>query len=168
MFIPRHIEREFTELLKDYPVVCLVGPRQVGKTSFIKAFFESMPDQSLYLDLEMPTDMSKLSDPQFCLEQHSDKTIIIDEVQHRSDLFPLLRAMIDADRRPGRFILLGSAARIIIQDTSESLAGRIAFIQFVRKTSSLQKGLDISTKLLISDVFFEHIQRCPRGYEITG
>lgn len=108
MFIQRHIERKFTDLLKDYPVVCLVGPRQVGKTSFIKAFWEGMPDQSLYLDLEMPTDMSKLSDPQFYLEQHSDKTIIIDEVQHRRDLFTLLRAMIDADRRPGRFILLGS------------------------------------------------------------
>jgi predicted AAA+ superfamily ATPase len=141
MFIQRHIEREFTELLKDYPVVCLVGPRQVGKTSFIKAFSEGMPGQSLYLDLEMPTDMSKLSDPQFYLEQHSDKTIIIDEVQHRRDLFPLLRAMIDADRRPGRFILLGSASRIIIQDTSESLAGRIAFMEL--KPFSLSELPDI-------------------------
>ena len=90
MFIQRYIEREFSELLNDYPVVCLVGPRQVGKTSFIKVFIESLPDQTLYLDLEMPSDLTKLSDPQFYLEQHSDKTIIIDEVQHRRDLFPLL------------------------------------------------------------------------------
>jgi predicted AAA+ superfamily ATPase len=138
MFI---IEREFSELLQDYPVVCLVGPRQVGKTSFIKAFCKSLPDQSLYLDLELSSDMSKLSDPQFYLEQHSDKTIIIDEVQHRRDLFPLLRTMIDADRRPGRFILLGSASRIIIQDTSESLAGRIAFLEL--KSFSLSELPDI-------------------------
>jgi len=91
----------------------------------------------------MPSDLTKLSDPQFYLEQHSHKTIIIDEVQHRRDLFPLLRAMIDADRRPGRFILLGSASKIIIQDTSESLAGRIAFIEL--KPFSLLELPDITS-----------------------
>jgi predicted AAA+ superfamily ATPase len=129
MIINRKIENEFAELLKDYPVVCLIGPRQVGKTFFVKTFRGKLKKQTLYLDLELPTDLAKLADPQFYLEQHSDKTIIIDEVQHRPDLFPLLRALIDKDRRPGRFILLGSASRIIIQDTSESLAGRIAFVE---------------------------------------
>lgn len=73
--------------------------------------------------------MVKLADPQLYLEQQAGKTVIIDEVQHRRDLFPLLRAMVDTDRRPGRFILLGSASRLIIQDTSESLAGHIAFLE---------------------------------------
>ena len=81
------------------------------------------------MDLELPSDMAKLTDPQLYLEQHSDKTVIIDKVQHRRDLFPLLRALVDSDRQAGRFILLGSASQIIIQDTSESLAGHIAFIE---------------------------------------
>ena len=129
MVIQRYIELEFFELLKDFPVVCIVGPRQVGKTFFIKTIMEKIADQSVYLDLELPADLANLSDPQYYLEQHVDKTVIIDEVQHRRDLFPLLRAMIDVKRSPGRFILLGSASRMIIQDTSESLAGRIAFIE---------------------------------------
>ena len=143
MVINRNIEQEFSELLKDYPVVSLIGPRQVGKTYFIKTFRKKLESQSLYLDLELPTDLAKLSDPQFFLEQHSEKTIIIDEVQHRPDLFPLLRALVDKDRRPGRFILLGSASRVIIQDTSESLAGRIAFIEL--KPFSLTELPDISS-----------------------
>ena len=129
MIIQRCIELEFFKLLKDFPVVCIVGPRQVGKTFFIKTIMEQIADQSVYLDLELPSDLTKLSDPQYYLEQHVDKTVIIDEIQHRRDLFPLLRAMIDVKRRPGHFILLGSASRMIIQDTSESLAGRIAFIE---------------------------------------
>jgi len=116
-------------LLKDFPVICIIGPRQVGKTFFIKSVRDKLPGQSVYLDLELPSDKIKLTDPQLYLEHQTGKTVIIDEVQHRRDLFPLLRAMVDADRRPGRFILLGSASRIIIQDTSESLAGRIAFLE---------------------------------------
>ena len=143
MVIHRKIEHEFSELLKDYPVVCLIGPRQVGKTFFIKTFREKLKRQSLYLDLELPTGLARLSDPQFYLEQHSDQIIIIDEVQHRPDLFPLLRAMIDKDRRAGRFILLGSASRVIIQDTSESLAGHIAFMEL--KPFSLTELPNISS-----------------------
>jgi predicted AAA+ superfamily ATPase len=129
MIIGRYIEKEFLELIEDFPVVCIIGPRQVGKTFFIKSIRDRLPGKSVYLDLELPTDRAKLTDPQLYLEQQTAKTVIIDEVQHRRDLFPLLRAMVDADRRSGRFILLGSASRIIIQDTSESLAGRIAFIE---------------------------------------
>jgi predicted AAA+ superfamily ATPase len=129
MIIDRYIEDEFLELLKDFPVVGIIGPRQVGKTYFIKSIRKKLPNSSIYLDLELPSDMVKLTDPQLYLEQYSDETVILDEVQHRRDLFPILRAMVDADRRPGRFILLGSASRIVIQDTSESLAGRIAFLE---------------------------------------
>lgn len=129
MIINRHIENEFLELLKDFPVVCIIGPRQVGKTFFIKSIREKLSENSVYLDLELPSDMAKLTDPQLYIEQQAGMTVIIDEVQHRRDLFPLLRAMVDSDRRPGRFILLGSASSVIIQDTSESLAGRIAFLE---------------------------------------
>jgi len=129
LIINRYIEKEFLKLLKDFPVICIIGPRQVGKTFFIKSVRDKLPGQSVYLDLELPSDKIKLTDPQLYLEHQTGKTVIIDEVQHRRDLFPLLRAMVDADRRPGRFILLGSASRIIIQDTSESLAGRIAFLE---------------------------------------
>ncbi|MEA1897764.1 MAG: AAA family ATPase, partial [Bacteroidota bacterium] len=129
MIINRHIENEFLELLKDFPVVCIIGPRQVGKTFFIKSIREKLSENSVYLDLELPSDMAKLTDPQLYFEQQVGMTVIIDEIQHRRDLFPLLRAMVDSDRRPGRFILLGSASSVIIQDTSESLAGRIAFLE---------------------------------------
>jgi predicted AAA+ superfamily ATPase len=129
MIIERQIRKEFLELLKDFPVVCIIGPRQVGKTFFIKSVREKLPGPSVYMDLELPSDRVKLTDPQLYLEQQAGKTVILDEVQHRRDLFPLLRAMVDSNRRPGRFILLGSASRIIIQDTSESLAGRIAFLE---------------------------------------
>lgn len=126
-YIPRIAEAEILKLASYFPVVAVVGPRQVGKTSLVKAIRSQLDKPSVYLDLENPGDLAKLDNPSLFLDPLSDQTVILDEVQKVPGLFPELRGIIDRDRKPGRFILLGSASPDLIRDTSESLAGRIAY-----------------------------------------
>lgn len=124
----RHISDECVEIMEQFPALGIIGPRQVGKTTFAKHLLsEKLHKEVIYLDLESPRDQSKLSSPQLYFEQNRDACIIIDEVQRDHSLFPLLRSEIDAHRQPGRFILTGSASPDLIRDSSESLAGRIAY-----------------------------------------
>jgi len=81
----------------------------------------------LHLDLESPTDLAKLSDAEWLLEQYADQLVVIDEAQQKPELFPVLRVLIDRNRRPGRFLILGSASPDLRRQASESLAGRIAY-----------------------------------------
>lgn len=127
--IQRNILKYVIELLSEFPAVAITGPRQAGKTTLIKSISKILPVNCLYIDLENPRDEIKLSDPVLFFENNQDKCIIIDEVQRRKDLFPILRAMIDQDRRPARFLLSGSASPDLIRDSSESLAGRIFYIE---------------------------------------
>ena len=83
----------------------------------------------LHLDLELPSDLRKLTDPEFFLAEYADKLICIDEIQQKPDLFPILRALVDKDRRPGRYLILGSASRDLIRRGRESLAGRIHHLE---------------------------------------
>jgi len=117
--------------LSYFPVVGIIGPRQVGKTTLAKQVQKLIrPErESLFLDLELPADRSKLSDAEVYLAHHQDKCVAIDEVQRMPELFPLLRALVDMDRRPARFILLGSASPELIKGSSETLAGRIAYTE---------------------------------------
>ena len=124
------LKRLETNIIEDwltqFPVVGIVGARQVGKTTLSK----SLPGKdSIYLDLESDLDIGLLAQPGLFLRENSNKRIIIDEVQRMPELFPLLRSVIDEDRRPGRFILLGSASPELLRKSSESLAGRIAYIE---------------------------------------
>lgn len=113
--------------LSFFPAVAILGPRQAGKTTLAK---QLGPNQEwIYLDLERPSDLAKLEDSESYLQLHKNKLICLDEVQRRPDLFNLLRSLIDEDRRPGRFLLLGSASLELLQQSSESLAGRIAYHQ---------------------------------------
>jgi hypothetical protein len=112
--------------LTEFPAVALLGPRQAGKTTLARIVANERPD-SLYLDLERPSDMARLADPELFLSRHADQLIVLDEVQRQPEIFSVLRALIDEKRRPGRFLLLGSASPQLLRQASESLAGRISF-----------------------------------------
>lgn len=129
--IVRAIEKQVLEDLSFFPVISILGPRQVGKTTLVKALQAVIPKETLYLDLELDTDKSRLSDPEVFLKFHQHKCVIIDEAQRMPQLFPLLRALVDMDRQPARFILLGSASPEIIKGSSETLAGRISYIELM-------------------------------------
>lgn len=128
-YIPRLAESEILKLASYFPAVAVVGPRQVGKTSLVQAIRSKLSNPSVYLDLENPGDLAKVSNPTLFLDSLSEQTVILDEVQKLPTLFPVLRGIIDRNRKPGRFILLGSASPDLIRDSSESLAGRIAYYE---------------------------------------
>jgi len=117
------------QLLGRHPAVGLLGPRQAGKTSLALEISRGYP--SVYLDLESPTDRAKLVEPELYLNEQSGKLVILDEIQRMPELFQVLRGMIDkgrrAARRAGQFLILGSASLDLLQQSSESLAGRIAY-----------------------------------------
>ena len=112
-------------MLRQFPVVCLLGPRQSGKTTAARQYAKKSRKPVLYLDMESQADLRKLYDPELFLEQHTDYLVIIDEIQFNPSLFPLLRHLVDEHRKPGRFLLLGSASPELIRNASESLAGRV-------------------------------------------
>lgn len=129
------LDRLLTEKLRiaitQVPAVVLLGPRQVGKTTLAKTIARHI--DSIYLDLEAPEDLLKLSDATRFLSEHVDKLVILDEIQRSPELFPVLRGLIDKSReqgrRAGQFLLLGSASMDLMRQSSESLAGRISYIQ---------------------------------------
>jgi uncharacterized protein len=127
MLIKRKITAQVLQNLTYFPVVGIVGPRQVGKTTLAKILQKELNAPSLHLDLELDEDLFKLQNAQSYLKMHEDKCIIIDEIQRLPSIFPLLRALVDQNRRPARFIILGSASPEMVRNSSESLAGRIAY-----------------------------------------
>ena len=127
--INRRVSSEIKDSLSFFPVVSIIGPRQVGKTTLAKQIMSSLLKPSIYLDLEIQSDLFKLNDAELFLSAHTDHLVVIDEVQHKKELYPLLRGLVDRQREPGRFLLLGSASPELIRDSSESLAGRIAYHQ---------------------------------------
>jgi uncharacterized protein len=120
-----------TTALAEAPAVALLGPRQVGKTTLALEVAAARP--SLYLDLESEPDRAKLSEPELYFSQHEDELVILDEIQRVPQLFPTLRGLIDAGRRrgrgKGRFLVLGSASIDLLRQSSESLAGRIRYLE---------------------------------------
>ncbi len=145
--INRKIAVDIVELLKDFPAVSILGPRQVGKTTLAQEIASGMDKKAIYLDLESPTDRSKLAEPEQYFNLHEGKLIILDEINQKPDLYPILRGVIDRRRsrgfRHGQFLILGSASLDLIKQSSESLAGRIAYEELfgfnlleISKTSS--------------------------------
>lgn len=124
--IGRRLRVELLNDLTVFPAVVLLGPRQVGKSTLAKELGSTIPG-SLYLDLESPADQRKLTDAELFLDFQKDRLVIIDEVQTKPELFPILRSVIDRNRRPGRFLLLGSASQSLVNQSAESLAGRVSF-----------------------------------------
>ena len=125
--LKRFLEDELKELLQEFPVVAIVGPRQVGKTTLAKQIVGHLHKEVIYIDLENPRDDNKLSDPVLFFEANQDKCVVLDEIQRKPEIFPVLRSMIDQHRVPARFVLLGSASPELIRESSETLAGRIFY-----------------------------------------
>lgn len=127
--IRRQIIPQLQAKLRLFPVVGVLGPRQVGKTTLVKAIAQTTGKKSTYLDLELPSDLNLLRDPELYFRENSDQQVILDEIHHQPDLFPVMRSLIDIKRKPGRFLITGSASPAVIQHGSETLAGRIAFCE---------------------------------------
>ena len=132
-------KRRITDLILDYlsqfPAVCLLGPRQVGKTTLVRRHIAEFSDgpPPEYLDLENPRDIAKLQDAGGYLGPMSDRLVILDEVQRMPGLFQILRGLIDerrlSGRKAGHFLLLGSASIDLLAQSGETLAGRIAYLE---------------------------------------
>lgn len=127
--IERTLIIELLEQVSDMPAVAVLGPRQVGKTTLVKILETRLSKKVIYLDLESNQDKNRLQDAELYLSERQNELIVIDEVQRMSELFPLLRSLIDRYRVAGRFILLGSASPELLQKSSESLAGRITYLE---------------------------------------
>lgn len=125
----RLISQKVLQYLKIFPCVGITGPRQVGKTTLVQMLSDSFGKEAIYLDLESDEDQIKLSAPELYFNERKDNLIIIDEIQRNPALFILLRSVIDRYRTKGRFILLGSASPELLVQSSESLAGRIGYIE---------------------------------------
>lgn len=114
------------QALSRAPVVLLSGPRQAGKSTLARHVSAAPPEN--YFDLEDPRDLARLSDPMLTLGG-AEGPVVIDEAQLRPDLFPMLRVLVDEDRRPGRFLVLGSASPDLVGLSAESLAGRVTLVE---------------------------------------
>lgn len=127
MLIRSKANSELAKKLSSNPAVALLGPRQVGKTTLAKEFIANQ--DAIYLDLESPEDTARMADAEAYFRSNNQKLIVIDEVQRMPELFPILRSVIDRDRRNRRFLLLGSASPKLLARSSETLAGRISFLE---------------------------------------
>ncbi len=129
MRIKRRYRPVIEDLLQRHPAVALLGPRQSGKTTLAIEIAQGRP--SVYLDLEAPSDLARLEEPELYLAAQEEKLVILDEVQRTPELFRVLRGLIDSGRRrgrrAGRFLLLGSASIDLLKQSSETLAGRIVY-----------------------------------------
>jgi len=129
--IPRRLLPALTSALAESPAVALLGPRQAGKTTLALEVAKDRP--SVYLDLESDADRAKLAEPELYLRQHEDKLVILDEIQRTPQLFRILRGLVDAGRRrgrgKGRFLVIGPASIDLLKQSSESLAGRIRYLE---------------------------------------
>jgi len=125
--IDRHLTDTIKRRLQNNPAVAILGPRQCGKTTLATQIVTKFK-QSVYLDLENPGDLAKLDDPLAFFSLHNDDLICLDEIQRVPELFATLRSVIDKRGRNSQFLILGSAGRDLIRQSSESLAGRIAFL----------------------------------------
>jgi hypothetical protein len=135
--IPRLITADVEQALRRQAAVALIGPRQVGKTTLALAIGEAL--NALYLDLEDRDDRNRLANPVLFLESAEDRLVILDEIHRMPALFDTLRGVIDRGRRKqkgkGRFLILGSASVDLLRQSSESLAGRIAYIEMTTLTA---------------------------------
>lgn len=132
------LQNRVQDLLRAFKVVALLGPRQSGKTTLarqVASAIKDFPAERNYFDLEDPVHLDRLENPKLALEGLHG-LVVIDEIQRRPDLFPVLRVLADRPKTPARFLVLGSASRDLIRQGSETLAGRIGFVEVTPFTLS--------------------------------
>ena len=128
VYIERSIAGQVRRRLEQVPAVALLGPRQCGKSTLAKRLIGDRSD-TLYLDLEKPSDLNKLRDPEAFFALNRGKLVCLDEIQRVPELFAPLRSIIDEEGRNGQVLILGSASRELIRQSSESLAGRLGYLE---------------------------------------
>jgi len=172
--IKRHTETELLQLLEQFPAVAMLGPRQIGKTTLAQQIAARTKPSPVYLDLENPIDLAKLDDPGQYFQTHTDRLIILDEVQRTPGLFQVLRGVIDRRRRAGQqagqFLILGSASLDLLKQSSESLAGRIAYKELTGLTVSEIKSKDQENLWLrggFPDSFLAHDDRASMRWRMN-
>ena len=143
MYLPRVIENQLATAVKDNPVTGIIGPRQCGKSTLAKKMLAHYT-HVVYLDLERPSDLQKLTDAEWFFTSQKKQLFCIDEIQRKPELFPLIRSLVDEWGQNGKFLILGSASRDLLRQSSESLAGRISYLHLtpflweeINTTSSL-------------------------------
>ncbi len=127
MYLSRVIENQLGIALKNNPVTGIIGPRQCGKSTLAKKMLAHYTNV-VYLDLERPSDLQKLTDAEWFFTSQKEQLFCIDEIQRKPELFPLIRSLVDEWGQNGKFLILGSASRDLLRQSSESLAGRISYI----------------------------------------
>jgi uncharacterized protein len=150
------IDRSSTErilkLLGQFPALAMLGPRQVGKTTLARQI--ALKFDAVFFDLERPSDRAKLNDPELALTSLANRFVVLDEVQRVPGLFEVLRPLIDEDRRPGRFLLLGSASPSLLAQANESLAGRMGMVELSPFSAyELQLKFDRLSKFMLRGGF---------------
>lgn len=115
------------KILNIHPVCAILGPRQVGKTTLARQYCQGR--DYVHFDLEKPSDLARLENAEMTLSRYQDKLIVIDEIQRRPELFPLIRVLVDEEQAKRRFLVLGSASRELIRQSSETLTGRIGHLE---------------------------------------
>ncbi|HUX53474.1 MAG TPA: ATP-binding protein [Williamwhitmania sp.] len=126
MYYSRFIEADIQQSLETSAVTAILGPRQCGKSTLAKHIISERAN-ALYLDLERPSDLSKLADAEWFFSTNKGRLFCIDEIQRLPNLFPLIRSLVDEWGGKGHFLLLGSASQDLIRQSSETLAGRISY-----------------------------------------
>jgi hypothetical protein len=128
IFIERTVTGQVLRRLKQMPAVAMLGPRQCGKSTLAKHVIATL-DGAVYLDLEKTSDLNKLRDPEAFFSLNRGKLVCLDEIQRIPEIFASLRSIIDDQDRNGQLLILGSASRDLIRQSSESLAGRISYLE---------------------------------------
>ncbi len=143
-WIPRTIEPAVERRLESQAAVVLLGPRQVGKTTLARRIADARGEAAIYLDLERPADLRRLDDADAYLRAQQGKLVVIDEIHRAPGLFAVLRGVIDENRRrgyrTGQFLLLGSASIDLMRQASETLAGRVAYLDIAPLTAAEAAG----------------------------
>ncbi|MDD3277153.1 MAG: AAA family ATPase, partial [Kiritimatiellales bacterium] len=141
-YLNRTLQDALKNRLEQFPAVAVLGPRQCGKSTLARHVIENL--DAVYLDLEIPSHLNKLNDAESFLRANKDRLVCLDEVQRAPELFPVLRGLCDEKRTPGRFLILGSASPELLRQSSESMAGRIAYLDLTPFLISELKPDDLS------------------------